>query len=72
MSSSETGFDGNANDALLFGDDSTGASHVFRLGPTASSELQYKVPRRGARAVKLDVPAIAVVGGANVVESFTP
>ncbi|HEX7666914.1 MAG TPA: hypothetical protein VF407_20435 [Polyangiaceae bacterium] len=66
------GFDGNANDALLFGDDSTGASHVFRLGPTASSELQYKVPRRGARAVKLDVPAIAVVGGANVVESFTP
>ncbi len=66
------GFAGNANDALLFGDDATGASHVFRLDQAASTELPYKIPRRGARAVKLDVPAIAVVGGANVVESFTP
>lgn len=66
------GFAGDANDALLFGDDASGVSHVFRLGPTSSTELLYKLPRRGARAVKLDVPAIAVVGGANMVESFTP
>lgn len=66
------GFDGNAQDALLFGDDPTGASHVFRLAPTASTEIAYKVPRSGARAVKLAIPAIAVVGGANVVETFTP
>ncbi len=66
------GFGGNPNDALLFGDDPSGASHVFRLGPASSTEIPYKVPRRGARAVALTVPAIAVVGGANVVESFTP
>ncbi len=66
------GFDGNVNDALLFGDDSTGASHVFRLGPTTSTELAFKIPRSGARAVALDIPAIAVVGGSNVVEEFTP
>ena len=66
------GFGGNQEDALLFGDDTAGTSHVFRLGPNGSTELQFKVPRRGARAVALDIPAIAVVGGANVVESFTP
>ncbi|MEO8873947.1 MAG: hypothetical protein ABI461_00035 [Polyangiaceae bacterium] len=66
------GFDGNAQDALLFGDDRAGASHVFRLSPTSSTEIPYKVARHGARAVRLAIPAIAVVGGANVVESFTP
>ena len=66
------GFAGSPQDALLFGDDPSGASHVFRLGPTSSTEIPYKVPRRGARAVGLAIPAIAVVGGANVVESFAP
>jgi hypothetical protein len=65
-------FDGNSNDALLFGDDSAGNSHVFRLGLNTSTELAFKVPRKGARAIALDIPAIAVVGGANVIEQFTP
>jgi hypothetical protein len=66
------GFDGNTQDALLFGDDPQGNSHVFRLAPTTSTEIAYKVARKGARAVAMAIPAIAVVGGANVVEQFTP
>jgi hypothetical protein len=65
-------YDGSPQDAILFGDDPAGASHVFRLTPTSSTETFYKIGRKGARAVALAIPAIAVVGGANVVEQFTP
>lgn len=66
------GFGGAPNDALLVGDDSSGASHAFRITSSGSTELTFKIPRRGARIVPLAIPAVAIVGGANVVESFVP
>ena len=56
--------------ALAVGDDASGASHAFVLRSTEAREVPFKAPRRGARAVRLLAPAIAVIGGAAPIESF--
>jgi len=62
-----------AADALVVGDDASGASHVIRVGATAAAEVALKIPRRGARAVRVtSVGSVLIVGGATLVESYVP
>ncbi len=58
--------------ALVVGDDAMGATHVTRVSPTRADDVPLKAPRNGARAVALVTGAIAIVGGAAVVETFVP
>jgi len=61
-----------ADAALLVGDDAAGLSHAFRVTQQGATEVPFKVARRGARGIRVNPPAITFVGGAGVVESFTP
>jgi len=56
--------------ALAVGDDAQGASRAFVLRATGAREVPFKAARRGARATHLLTPAIAIVGGANPIESY--
>jgi len=62
----------DAGSILLVGDDADGASHALRVSAQAAQDIPFKVPRRGARAVVVNPPAITIVGGSDVIESFTP
>ncbi len=60
-----------ANAALVVGDDSTGASHAYRITPEGAAEVPLRMPRRGARLVALPVKgAVAVIGGAPGIEQY--
>jgi hypothetical protein len=50
----------------------TGRTHVFRLGPTSTTEIQTPTPLVEARAVWSPVGSIVLFGGANTIESFVP
>lgn len=65
-------FDLGAAETFLMGDDADGLSHAFRVREDTALPVPFKTPRRGARAVRVNPPAIAVVGGADGIESFTP
>ena len=58
--------------ALVVGDDAMGVTHAARVSPTRADDVPFKAARSGARAVLLPTGAIAVVGGAQVVETFVP
>jgi hypothetical protein len=54
------------------GNEPSGATHVFRLTPTSVTEVPTRTPHINARAAWSPVGSIVLVGGANVIESFTP
>lgn len=58
--------------ALVVGDDAMGATHAARVSPTKADDVPLRAARSGARAVLLATGAIAIVGGAQVVETFVP
>ncbi|WP_394850303.1 hypothetical protein LZC95_22950 [Pendulispora brunnea] len=66
------GFDLTTDSALFVGDDATGLSHAFRVSRPGAREIAFKIPRRGARGIRVNPPAITFVGGDPTVESFTP
>ena len=66
------GFDLDTGSALFVGDDATGLSHAYRASQQGVSEIAFKIPRRGARGIRVNPPAITFVGGDPTVESFTP
>ncbi|WP_394839599.1 hypothetical protein LVJ94_22190 [Pendulispora rubella] len=69
------GFDLDPDSALFVGDDAAGLSHAFRVSTAnggSASEIPFKIPRRGARGIRVNPPAITFVGGDPTVESFTP
>jgi hypothetical protein len=58
--------------ALVAGDDATGASRVFRVSATGSTEIALKAPRRNARLVALPIKGTAaIVGGAAAFEQYS-
>jgi hypothetical protein len=61
-----------ASSALVLGDDASGASHAFTVGPNLTQEIAFKVARNHARGVRLPTGAVAVAGGANVMEELAP
>jgi hypothetical protein len=65
-------FDIDSSSAFIVGEDATGANHAFRLSSTASQPVAFKIARNHARAVRLPLGPVAVVGGNVVMESFTP
>ncbi len=57
--------------ALVTGDDASGASRVFRVTGTGSTEVALKAPRKNARLVALPVKGTAaIVGGAAPFEQY--
>jgi hypothetical protein len=57
--------------ALVAGDDASGASRVFRVTATGSTEVAVKAPRKNARLVALPVKGTAaIVGGAAPFEQY--
>jgi hypothetical protein len=57
--------------ALIVGDDSTGASRVFRASAGGPREIALKAPRRNARVIGLPIKGTAaVVGGAAAIEQY--
>ena len=65
-------FDLDGLSALVIGDDAAGATHAYRVTQAAAAEVPLKVPRSGGRPVVLSTGAIAIAGGATVMESFAP
>jgi hypothetical protein len=62
-----------ATDALVVGSQvGTGQTYVFRLSPTAATEVLTKQPHLQARAVWSPVGSIVLFGGGNQLESFSP
>ena len=61
------------SDALVVGSEPVGGkTHVFRLSPTAVVQVPTRVPHVDARAAWSPVGSIALFGGANELESFSP
>jgi len=50
---------------LLIGDDTSGATHLFRLSDSASPEKPLKIARHGARAIKFETGQVVIIGGGN-------
>jgi hypothetical protein len=62
-----------ATDGLVVGSELLGRkTRVFRLSPTSATEVLTRVPHNDARAAWSPVGSIALFGGANDLESFTP
>ncbi|MDP9151033.1 MAG: hypothetical protein M3O36_13970 [Myxococcota bacterium] len=57
---------------LVVGDDSSGATHVYKVTKTAASELPTKAPHTRARATIAPVGSVVLFGGAPEIESFRP
>ncbi len=58
---------------IIVGDDVSGATHVYRLDATTTTEIPLKIPRQGARAVQIQTGAIVIVGGGSgTLESYVP
>jgi hypothetical protein len=71
--SSSQAFAWTASDGLLVGSEpGSGATHVFRLSPTAVTEVPTRMAHEAARAVWSPVGSIVLFGGANRIESFVP
>jgi len=65
-------FDLATDTGLIVGDDGTGLSHAVRVTAKGATEIAFKIPRHGARGIRVNPPAITFVGGAATVESFAP
>jgi hypothetical protein len=58
---------------VIVGDDASGATHVFRLDATSTTELTLKIPRQQARATQIETGQVVIVGGGSpVLESYVP
>jgi hypothetical protein len=58
--------------ALVVGDDAAGATHATRVTPTAVADVALKAARGHASTIVTPNGAVAIVGGAGVIESFVP
>ncbi len=65
-------FASDSADALLVGDDPSGATRVFRLSAAAIAAVVTKVPHVGARAIVSPLGSVVLFGGATEIESFVP
>ena len=65
-------FDIDGQNVFVVGEDATGASHAVRVSESASTEIPFKIPRNHARALRLPMGQVAVVGGNATMESFVP
>ena len=54
------------------GETDGGGSLAYRVSPSLVQPIPFAVPRSHARAVRLPMGQVAVVGGSTWVESFTP
>jgi hypothetical protein len=61
--SSPSLFPVGSGEFILVGDDSSGNTHVYLLTSTATTEMQLKIPRQGARAVQFSTGQVIIVGG---------
>ena len=58
---------------IAVGDDAQGATHVFRLDSSKTTEVPLKIARAGARAVQTPTGAILILGGGSTTpEAYVP
>ena len=63
----------SATEALVVGNEFlTGATHVYRVTSTSTTEVATKVPHTNARAIVTPVGSIGIVGGSGQIETFVP
>lgn len=65
-------FDIDSTSAFVVGETDGGGSLAYRVSPSLVQPIPFAVPRSHARAVRLPMGQVAVVGGSTWVESFTP
>jgi hypothetical protein len=65
-------FDIDASSVFVVGEEADGTTHAFRFSTTAATEVHLKLPRSHARAVRLPLGPVAIVGGNLQMESFIP
>ena len=65
-------FDIDSASAFVVGETDGGGSLAYRVSPSLVQPIPFAVPRSHARAVRLPMGQVAVVGGSTWVESFTP
>lgn len=60
----------SATEVLVVGNALSGATHVYRMTSSHTTEVPTKVPHVNARAIVTPVGSIAIVGGSDLIETF--
>jgi hypothetical protein len=58
--------------AFVVGDDASGNTRAFRISASSAVEVTPKMARKGARSLWIPTGSVALVGGADTIEAFSP